>query len=75
MKITYDKKVDAMYIYLNPKKKITETREMADGWIIDYAGKDIVGIEILAASNVLGSKLGLKKAGPDFSAAIPHKIR
>lgn len=72
MKITYDKKADAMYIYMKPKKKITETKEVAEGWIIDYAGKEIVGIEILAASKILGSKLGIMKSS--YTPAIPHKI-
>lgn len=72
MKITYDKKADAMYIYLNPKKKITDTKEVADGWIVDYAGKEIVGIEILAASKALGSKFRTK---PTQSTVVAHKIR
>ena len=73
MKITYDKKVDAMYIYLtSKKKKITDTRELDDGWIADYAGDELVGIEILDASKVLGSKFGLKSSR---SAAVLHKIR
>ncbi|MDP3758127.1 MAG: DUF2283 domain-containing protein [Candidatus Daviesbacteria bacterium] len=74
MKISYDKKIDAMYIYLTPKKKqITETKELADGWIADYAGAELVGLEILDASKVLGSKLGLKTPAQNISYA--HKIR
>lgn len=73
MRITYDKKADAMYIYMNPRKKVTETREMANGWIIDYADKDIVGIEILSASKVLGAKLGINV--PPQSVSFAHKIR
>lgn len=78
MKITYDKKADAMYIYLTPKrKKITETKELGDsGWIADYAGEELVGIEILGASKVLGSKLGLKSTNKsNYTAATAHKIR
>ncbi len=77
MKISYDKKIDAMYIYLTSnKKRITETKELDDGWIADYAGEELVGIEILDASKVLGSKLGLKSVDrSNYSAAIPHKIR
>lgn len=77
MKISYDRKIDAMYIYLTSKKKrITETKELDDGWIADYAGKELVGLEVLDASKVLGSKLGLKATGrSNYSAAIPHKIR
>lgn len=77
MKISYDKKIDAMYIYLSSKrKKITETKELNDGWTADYSGEELVGIEILDASKVLGSKLGLKtSAKTNYSSAIPHKIR
>lgn len=72
MKVTYDPKVDAMYIYLNPKKKgITRTEEMDSGWIADYSGKELVGIEILDASKVLGSKL--KKV--PFNPSIAHRIK
>lgn len=76
MKVTYDPQVDAMYIYLNPKKKgITRTEEMDSGWIADYEGKKLIGIEILDASKVLGSKLGLKNARFDQTAAVAHRIR
>ncbi|OGE19682.1 hypothetical protein A3J19_02615 [Candidatus Daviesbacteria bacterium RIFCSPLOWO2_02_FULL_41_8] len=76
MKVTYDSKVDAMYIYLNPKKKgITRTEEMESGWIADYEGKKLIGIEILDASKVLGSKLGLRNADFDHTTAITHRIK
>lgn len=73
MKITYDKKIDAMYIYLTTKKyKITNTREITPGAMADYAGDNLVGIEILNASKVLGAKLGLKEGNPPVYA---HKIK
>lgn len=76
MKITYDKKTDAMYIYLSSKKKrITDTREMNTGWIADYAGKELVGIEILNASKVLGSKLRLKPVSRAYPSPILKRIR
>lgn len=76
MKVTYDPKVDAMYIYLNPKKKrITKTEEMDSGWIADYEGKALVGIEILDASKVLGPKLRLKDKDFVQTSAIAHRIR
>lgn len=77
MKMSYDKEVDAMYIYFTPKRKrITETKELDAGWIADYAGDELVGIEILNASKVLGAKLGLKpKFQPDYPVAISHRIR
>lgn len=73
MKVSYDSKADAMYIYLNPKKKgITRTEEMDSGWIADYEGKELVGIEILDASRVLGSKLKIKTP---FQPSIAHRIK
>lgn len=76
MKITYDKKADAMYIYLTSKrKKITETKEIDDGWIGDFAGHELVGIEIISASKILGSKLGLKPAVSNYSSPILNRIR
>lgn len=76
MKITYDKKVDAMYIYLSvSKKKITDTREISPGAVADYAGDNIVGIEILNASKVVGPKLGLKSSTkPHAAVSFAHKI-
>mgnify|MGYP001572650630 CR=1 FL=1 len=75
MKVTYDPKVDAMYIYLNPKKKgITRTEEMDSGWIADYEGKELIGIEILDASRVLGSKLKIKEKN-SFQPSIAHRIK
>lgn len=76
MKVTYDKTVDAMYVYLSPKKKgISDTREINTGWIADYAGKELVGIEILNASKVLGAKLGLKPSIQNYSTPILSRIR
>lgn len=77
MKITYDKKVDAMYIYLSPgKKKITNTRELTPGAMADYAGNNIVGIEILNASKVVGPKFGLKSSIKSHSPiSFAHKIK
>lgn len=74
MKISYDKKIDAMYIYLTSKRRsIIETKELDDGWIADYAGDELVGLEILDASKVLGSKLGFKT--PTRSVSFAHKIK
>lgn len=51
MKITYDKKVDAMYIALNDKAPYHKSRKVTDDVLVDYSkdGK-VVGVEILAAS-------------------------
>lgn len=76
MKVTYDPKVDAMYIYLRLKKKgITRTEEMDSGWIADYEGKKLIGIEILNASKVLGSKFGLKSTDFGKTTAVAHRIK
>ena len=76
MKITYDKKADAMYIYKSfSKKKVTKTEEISSGWIVDYSGKELVGIEILNASKVLGSKFGIKSSSRNVTSAVAHRIR
>ncbi len=51
MKITYDKKTDAMYIKLNDKATYHNTRKITEDVLIDYAkdGK-VVGVEVLEAS-------------------------
>ena len=51
MKITYDKKVDAMYIKLNEKESYHVTKKVTDDVLVDYSkdGK-VVGVEVLAAS-------------------------
>ncbi|KKR91990.1 MAG: hypothetical protein UU42_C0006G0029 [Candidatus Woesebacteria bacterium GW2011_GWA1_41_13b] len=53
MKVTYDKKADAMYIYFVPGKKSTRTEEVGEGLLVDYSGKKVIGIEILDASKVV----------------------
>lgn len=69
MKITYDKKVDAMYIYLVPGKKSTRTEEVGDGLLVDYSGKRPIGIEILDASKVI-SNFDPNKIDPSISKHI-----
>ncbi|KKQ65657.1 MAG: hypothetical protein US86_C0009G0025 [Candidatus Daviesbacteria bacterium GW2011_GWA2_38_24] len=56
MKIIYDKEADAMYIYLSEDKKSTRTEEIREGILVDYSGKEMVGIEILNASEKLAKK-------------------
>jgi uncharacterized protein YuzE len=53
MKISYDPKADAAYIYFLKNKKSTRTEEIGDGLLVDYNGKDLVGIEILDVSKKL----------------------
>ncbi len=58
MKVSYDPKSDAMYIYLSSKKS-TRTEEVGENMVVDYAGKELIGIEVLEASKRI-SKGNLK---------------
>jgi uncharacterized protein YuzE len=50
MKMTFDKKADAMYIYLK-EEKVFRTEDITSDTIVDYdKDGDVVGIEILSAS-------------------------
>ena len=53
MKVTYDPVADAMYIYFSDKKKSTRTEEVSEDFLVDYAGREMIGIEILEASRKL----------------------
>ena len=53
MKVTYDPKADAMYIYFTEKKKSTRTEEVSNDFLVDYSGREMIGIEILDASKKL----------------------
>lgn len=56
LKITYDKEIDAMYIYLE-KGKYHISKEIGD-FIVDFDSKGkLLGIEILDASKVLRENL------------------
>ena len=59
MKITYDKKIDAIYIKLNEKVAYHQTKKVTDDLLVDYSkdGK-VVGVEVLDASEnmILPSK-------------------
>lgn len=72
MKFRYDRKADAMYIDLVPNKKSTRTEELKGDILVDYNGKEMVGIEILDASNKLPKK-SLADAAVS-SPAILHRI-
>lgn len=52
MKVTYDPKANAMYIFLSDKKS-TRTEEVAEDFLVDFNGKTPVGIEILGVSEKL----------------------
>lgn len=56
MRISYDPKVDALYIRLR-QGKIEDSDEVAKGVVVDYDGEgSLLGIEIMGASAVLGGK-------------------
>lgn len=74
-KIYYDKKTDVLWF--NIKSGVEEEyKEVSPGVNVELNNKgELLGIEILNASKVLGPKMGFKKAFSNYSTAIPHKIR
>lgn len=66
MKITYDKEVDALYVYFK-KGKIARTMEVGANFLADIDKKgNILGLEVLDASKHLarrGSKLQVSVGG------------
>lgn len=71
-KIYYDKKTDVLWLNIKSGPE-EQYNEVAPGVGVEL-GKDgeLLGIEILNASKVLGSKLGFVDSQPP---AILHKIR
>lgn len=55
MNVTYDPKADAMYIYFSNKKS-TNTVELRDDLLVDYAGEEMIGIEVLDVSRKVAKK-------------------
>ncbi|KKR31268.1 MAG: hypothetical protein UT65_C0032G0010 [Parcubacteria group bacterium GW2011_GWF2_39_8b] len=56
MKITYDKKIDAMYLHFQ-EGTFSRNKEVEDGIILDIGkGNKILGIEILNASKRIKPK-------------------
>lgn len=53
MKVSFDPVADAMYIYFSTKKKSTRTEEVSDDLLVDFAGSELVGIEVLGVSSKL----------------------
>jgi len=50
MKITFDKKADAMYIYIQTKK-VFKTKQVTDDTIVDMdKNGNVIGIELLFVS-------------------------
>ena len=76
MQNTYDPVADAMYIYLSDKKKSTRTEEVSADLIVDYAGRELIGIEVLDASKKL-SKKNLDSVTftlPTYRGRISHSV-
>lgn len=66
MNIKYDPKTDTIYIKFSEKKS-TRTVEASDSLLLDYAGKKLIGIEVLDASkNTLLKDLGSVNFKPSF---------
>lgn len=53
MKVSYDPLADAIYIYFSKRKKSTHTEEVRDDLLVDYSGKELIGIEVLDVSQKL----------------------
>lgn len=77
MKISYDPKADAAYIYFIKNKKSTRTEEVGEGLLVDYNGDDLIGIEILGVSEKLPKEelktiTSLERV--DYPTAVAHRI-
>ncbi len=71
-KIYYDKKTDVLWFMVKSGPE-EEHKEVAPGVSVELdKNGQLLGIEILNASKVLGSKLGIKSS---YSTAVAHKIR
>ena len=72
MKITYDKKVDAMYIKLR-KGCYDHSKKVTDDILVDVSKKgDILGLEILDASRNIG-KVKAEKVAVEFTS-LPFAV-
>jgi len=55
MKIRYDREVDAAYIYLKERPDQVTTVRLTEDIAVDFGpGEEVVGIEVLSASEHLG---------------------
>jgi len=50
MWLDYDEEADVLYVHFIDKPSSTHSEMRADGVILDYKGKDLVGVTILEAS-------------------------
>lgn len=75
MKITYDKKADAMYLYFQKGRKIARTVELANLLLADLDGKGkVVGIEVLCASHQVRDSRGIKSRLAFPSVSVPVEM-
>lgn len=73
MKARYDPVADAMYIYFSDRKRSTRTEEVSDDILVDYSGREMIGIEILDASKKLPKRrLASLKAAPILGNLSAH---
>lgn len=71
-KVYYDKKTDVLWILVKSGPE-EEHKEVAPGISVELdKNGELLGIEILDASKVLGHKLGFKSSQ---TSAVLHKIR
>lgn len=56
MKVSYDPLADAIYIYFSKRKISTHTEEVRKDLLVDYSGKELIGIEVLDVSKKLPKK-------------------
>jgi uncharacterized protein YuzE len=69
MKITYDKKVDAMYIKLNDKLVYKSSKKISDDVLIDYSvDGNVIGVEVLSASKSAILPFPTKSVPIEFSS-------
>lgn len=74
-KIYYDKKTDVLWLYIKSGTE-KEHKEVTPGVNVEIGNNgELLGIEILNASKVLGSKLGLKTFKRDLSSLTTHSIK
>ncbi len=55
MRVHYDEKSDAVYIRLDDKQKIIESKEVEPGVILDFdSNGKVIGVEILKVKDRIG---------------------
>lgn len=76
-KIYYDKQTDVLWIYIKSGVE-NQHKEVAPGVSVELGNDgELLGIEILNASKVLGSKLGIKSGSRQLvqSLITAHQIK